>query len=92
MRRIQGHLKKKKKKVPDDNKQYVSHRASDIVNSMLLEDIKVSINNKPVIEQDPKGSNINESIESMNPVLWKFVEQSTRSVRERHYSHTQSSH
>ena len=39
--------------VPDDNEQCVLHRASDIVNSMLLEDIKVSINNKPVIEQDP---------------------------------------
>ena len=61
---------------------------SDIVNSMLLEDIKVSFNNKPVIEQDPKGLNIDESIESMSPVLWKFVEQSTRSVRERHYSRT----
>ena len=84
--------KKKQTKLPDDNEQYVLHRASDIVNSMLLEDIKVSINNKPVIEQDPKGSNIDESTESMNPVLWKFVEQSTRSVRERHYSHTQSSH
>ena len=57
--------------------QYVLHRASDIVNSMLLEDIIVSINNKPVIEQDPKGLNIDESIESKNPVLWKFVEQST---------------
>ena len=57
--------------------QCVLHRASDIVNSMLLEDIIVSINNKPVIEQDPKGLNIDKSIESMNPVLWKFVEQST---------------
>ena len=45
----------KKTRVPDDNEQYVLHRASDIVNSMLLEDIKVSINNKPLIEQDPKG-------------------------------------
>ena len=69
-------------KVPDDNEQYVSHRASDIVNSMLLEDITVSINNKPVTEQDPKGLNIDKSIESMKGPMLDILQQSFQNAHQ----------
>lgn len=76
---------------PQASEEQVLIRAASIINDNLLKDTKVSIANKRETEDSPDGLNIDKAINDMSPVLLKFIENCTKSNRERTY-HQLSEH
>ena len=76
---------------PEASEERVLIRAASIVNDHLLKDTRVSIANKRAIEDNPEGLDINKLINDASPLLLQFIENCTKSNRERAY-HQLSNH
>ena len=66
-------------------------QTATIVNNLIREEVKQSTKTKPIIEQHPRGLDIDNCISEVNPLLWQFIEECTMSSRDRQY-HQQSDH
>lgn len=68
----------------DAHKEQVLNEAGDIINELIHEEIDQLPNDMSVV--GPSQFNIDEVIQDIQPLLWKFLISVTRSVRERHSS------
>ena len=77
----------------EGERKLILEQASFIVNDLIHNEIliKNSIQNKPIIEQNPRGLDIDHYISTVSPSLWQFLEHCTMSIRDRQH-HQQSDH
>ena len=69
------------------SKERLIRENANTINSLLHEHIKLIASHEGDPKYDPSTFRINELIEEVNPLLWRFLELATRSVRDQLNTH-----